>query len=71
MLIDLSAVPDIEYSALLMLSNAEEKLQEKGIQMQLTSLNPRVLSTIMRSELGKKWVKIECFLPLRKPSMHI
>ncbi len=53
-LIDLSAVPNIEYTALLMLANAEEKLQERGVELQLSSLNPQVLDVIRRSDLGKK-----------------
>jgi len=51
---DLGAVPDIEYTALQMLIEAEEKgrLQD-GIVLWLAHLNPEVLRVIRRSSLGK------------------
>jgi anti-anti-sigma regulatory factor len=53
-LIDLGAVPDIEYTALQMLINAEEKMrQQDGVILWLCHLNPLVLKVILRSSLGK------------------
>jgi sulfate permease, SulP family len=53
-LIDLGAVPDIEYTALQMLINAEEKMrQQDSVILWLCHLNPLVLKAIRRSSLGK------------------
>lgn len=65
-LLDLSAVPDIEYSALLMLTKGEEQLEQRGIQLQLTALNPRALSVIIRSDLGKKLGTRRMFFNIEK-----
>lgn len=49
---DLSAVPDLEYSALKMLTEGEERLRERGIALWLVALNPEVLGMVQRSPLG-------------------
>jgi MFS superfamily sulfate permease-like transporter len=51
LLIDFSAVPDIEYTAINMLKGFDEKLEERGIALWLTSLNPRALDVVKRSAL--------------------
>lgn len=51
--IDCSAIPDFEYTALKMLTDAEKKLQQDGIELWLAALNPEPLRLIQRSELGK------------------
>jgi high affinity sulfate transporter 1 len=53
LVIDCSAVPDIEYSALEMLTAADRKLQAAGITLWLAALNPEPLGIIQKSELGK------------------
>jgi sulfate permease, SulP family len=50
--IDCSAVIDIEYTALKMLTEAEEKLRRDGITLWLVALNPDVLAVIKRSRIG-------------------
>ena len=50
---DFSAVPDIEYSALKMLIEGEERLRERGAVLWLVALNPEVLRMVQRSPLGK------------------
>ena len=50
--IDFSAVPDIEYSALKMLIEGEERLRERGGLLWLVALNPEVLGMVQRSLLG-------------------
>lgn len=52
-LLDCSAVPDIEYTALRMLTDAEEKLRESGIVLWMAALNPEVLDVIRKTPLGK------------------
>jgi len=50
--LDLSGVFDIEYTALKMLVAAERRLAADGITLWLVGLNPRVLEMIDRSPLG-------------------
>ena len=51
--LDLSGVPDLEYTALKMLIDAEKRERERGVSFWLVGLNPEVLSVIQRSSLGK------------------
>jgi len=51
--IDCSAIPDFEYTALKMLTEAEKKLQKSGIALWLTALNPEPLALGQKSELGR------------------
>jgi sulfate permease, SulP family len=51
--LDLSGVPDLEYTALKMLIDAEKRERERGVAVWLVGLNPEVLSVIQRSSLGK------------------
>jgi anti-anti-sigma factor len=51
--IDLSAVFDLEYTALKMLANAEKKHRERGIRLWLVGMNPEVLSMIHKSSLSE------------------
>jgi len=53
-LIDLRAVPDLEYTALKMLLEAEERQREAGISVWLVGANPEVLAVIQRSPLGER-----------------
>jgi sulfate permease, SulP family len=49
---DFSAVTDIEYSALKMLIEGEERARERGLLLWLVALNPAVLGMVQRSSLG-------------------
>ena len=51
--LDLSRVHDLEYTALKMLTQAEKRQRHRGIIVWLVGLNPEVLATIQRSSLGK------------------
>ena len=53
LVIDFGAIPDIEYTALKMLTEFEEKLREGEIMLWLAALNPEPLKVIERSPLGK------------------
>ncbi|MGE5824496.1 MAG: SulP family inorganic anion transporter, partial [Bacteroidota bacterium] len=48
------AITDIEYTAVKMLAEAEERLRAEGIALWLTSLNPEALAMIRRSKLGER-----------------
>jgi len=51
LLLDCSAIPFIEYTALKLLTDFEEKLRENGITLGLAALNPRALDMVKRSGL--------------------
>jgi len=51
LLFDFSAVPNIEYTALKLLSDFEEKMREGGITLWLAALNPKALDIVKRSPL--------------------
>ena len=53
MALDLGGVPDIEYTGLKMLAEAEQRARESGVSVWLVGLNPEVLSVIQNSSLGK------------------
>ena len=50
--VDGRAVPELEYTALKMLTAAEEKLRRGGVALWLVGLNPSVLNVVQRSQLG-------------------
>ena len=51
-LLDCSAIFDIEYTALKMLAESEERLRREGIVLWLAALNPDVLTVVRRSKIG-------------------
>jgi anti-anti-sigma factor len=52
--LDCSAVPGIEFTALRMLVEAEEKWRERGIEFWLAALNPEVLDLVRRTPLAER-----------------
>lgn len=52
-IIDLSGVIDIEYTALKTLTDAEARQRERGIKVWLAGMNPTVLNMIRKSQLGQ------------------
>ena len=63
-LFDCRAVFDIEYTALKMLHEADEKLLADGITLWLAGLNPQVLDFIRRSPLGERLGRERMFFNL-------
>jgi high affinity sulfate transporter 1 len=53
-LLDCSAIPDLEYTALKRLTEAESRMQQSGIRLWLAGLNPEPLQLIQNSALGRK-----------------
>jgi high affinity sulfate transporter 1 len=51
--IDFSAIPDLEYTALKVLAEADKKLQQSGIILWLAALNPEPLQLIQETEIGR------------------
>jgi high affinity sulfate transporter 1 len=54
MALDGRAIIDLEYSALKMLLEAQERLEQEGIRLWLAGLNPGVKAMVRRSELGRR-----------------
>jgi MFS superfamily sulfate permease-like transporter len=54
LVLDCSAIPDFEYTALRMLIKGEEKLREGGIELWLAGLSPVALDLVRRSPLGSR-----------------
>jgi SulP family sulfate permease len=52
-ILECSAIPDFEYTALLTLIRAEQRLRESGVALWLSALNPRALEMVRRSSLAK------------------
>jgi sulfate permease, SulP family len=50
---DLSAVPDLEYTALKVLSEGEKRQRHQGVSLWLVGLNPGVLQIVQKSALGE------------------
>jgi sulfate permease, SulP family len=51
--IDLRAVPDLEYTALKALMEAERRQRDRGVRVWLVGLNPGVLRMVQKSQLGE------------------
>jgi len=51
--LDCSAIADLEYTALKRLTEAESRLQQSGISLWLAGLNPEPLQLVQNSALGK------------------
>jgi len=49
----LRGVPDLEYTALKMLTEGEKRQRERGVRLWLVGMNPQVLEVIQRSPLGE------------------
>jgi high affinity sulfate transporter 1 len=64
-ILECSAIPDFEYTALRMLILAEEKLREAGISLWLSTLNPLALEMVRRSSLGQVLGPQRMFFNLR------
>ncbi|MFO7692544.1 MAG: SulP family inorganic anion transporter [Vicinamibacterales bacterium] len=54
LLLDCGAVPDIEFTALKMLVEADERLHAGGTELWLARLNPAALDVVQRSPLGER-----------------
>lgn len=52
--VDMSRVPDIEYSALKMLIEGEQRMTEDGVTVWLAALNPSVLASIRSSAFADR-----------------
>ena len=52
--LDMSRVPDVEYSALQMLIEGDQRALDRGVKLWIVGLNPGVLEVVRRSGLGDR-----------------
>jgi sulfate permease, SulP family len=66
LVLDLSAVPELEFTALRMLTDGEEKLRETGTTLWLVGMNPDVLAVVQRSPLWERLGRERMFFTLEQ-----
>lgn len=64
-LVDCGAILDLEYTALKMLVEAEEKLRRDGTELWLAALNPTVMGVVERSRLAAVLGRERMFLDMQ------
>ena len=69
-ILDGRALIDIEYTALKMLVEAEERLRREGVTLWLASLNPEVLNVVQRTSLGETLGRSRMFFNLQSAVTH-
>jgi len=66
LVLDFSAVPTLEFTALRMLTEGEENLRRDGTPLWLTALNPDVLAVVQRSDLWGRLGRERLFFTLEQ-----
>jgi MFS superfamily sulfate permease-like transporter len=66
LIIECSAIPDFEYTALQTLDNFERKLSEAGISLWLAALNPEALKVVRQTRLAQDLGRERMFFNLRE-----
>ena len=66
LVLDLRAVPDLEFTALRMLTDGEEKMRELGTTLWLVALNPEVLRVVQHSPLWERLGRERMFFKLEQ-----
>jgi high affinity sulfate transporter 1 len=69
-ILDGRALIDVEYTALKMLIEAEEKMRRRGVTLWLASLNPEVLKVVQQSPLGETLGRPRMFFNLQSAVSH-
>jgi sulfate permease, SulP family len=70
LLLDFSAIPNIEFTALKMLNEAEAKLNDEGIELWLAALTPEALALVQRSPLGERLGRPRMFFTVAQAVEH-
>lgn len=70
LILHLSAVPYLEYTALMMLTELEEQVREAGIEISLVAMNPSVLEVMKRSPLWERLGDERIFFTLDQAVEH-
>lgn len=66
LVLDLGAVPDMEFTALMMLIDAEEQMRNEGVMLWLVALNSEVLEVVQHSGLGERLGRERMFFTLEQ-----
>ncbi|HTG81583.1 MAG TPA: SulP family inorganic anion transporter [Geobacteraceae bacterium] len=66
LVLDLSAVPLLEYTALRMMAEGEERLRDEGTTLWLVALNPDVVAVMQRSPLWERLGRERMFFSLEQ-----
>jgi len=66
LVLDLSAVPVLEYTALKMMTEGEERLREAGTMLWLVAMNPGVVAVMQRSPLWERLGRERMFFTLEQ-----
>ena len=69
-ILDGRALIDLEYTALKMLVEAEERMRSHGVTLWLASLNPAVLKVVQQSPLGDTLGQARMFFNLQRAVAH-
>ena len=70
LVLDLSRVSDIEYSALQALIEGDKKLAERGVTLWLAGLNPGVLDVVRRAGFDRQLGTDRMFFNARAAIAH-
>lgn len=70
LLLDCRGLIDIEYTALKMLIEAEERLQRHGVVLWMAALNPEVLTVVQQSPLGRTLAHERLFFHVQTAVQH-
>jgi SulP family sulfate permease len=70
LLLDCRGLIDIEYTALKMLIEAEERLRRHGVLLWMAALNPEVLKVVQQSPLGKNLGRERMFFNVQSAVQH-
>ncbi len=66
LVLDLSAVPSLEYTALRMLTDGEEEMREEGTMLWLVAMNPLVLTVVQHSLLWERLGRERMFFTIEQ-----
>jgi MFS superfamily sulfate permease-like transporter len=66
LVMDLGAVPDLEFTALRMMIDGEEKMRELGTTLWLVGMNPEVLTVVQRSPLWERLGRERMFFTMEQ-----
>jgi len=70
LLLDCRGLVDIEYTALKMLIEAEQRLRRQGVVMWMAALNPEVLKVVQQSTLGSTLGRERLFFNVQSAVQH-
>ncbi|MNN36983.1 putative sulfate transporter [compost metagenome] len=69
-ILDLRSVFDLEYTALKMLTLAEQQMREKGISLWMVGMSPSVWDMVIKAPLGRTLGESHMFLNLEQAVDH-